>query len=64
MKKWKLEIDKRKRYLNMFIAYWIMTSIFGILAIIDRSLFGIWFLCCQGCFILGLVDLIKGGGKG
>ena len=45
----------------MFIAYWIMTSIFGILAIIDHSLFGIWFLCCQGCFILGLVDLIKGG---
>lgn len=45
----------------MFIIYWIMSAMFGIMASVDNSLFGVWFLCCLGCFILGLVELIKGG---
>lgn len=63
MKKWKLEIEKRKRYLNMFIVYWIMSAMFGIVASVDGSLYGVWFLCCLGCFVLGLINLIKGGYK-
>lgn len=47
----------------MFIVYWIMSAMFGIVASVDHSLFGIWFLCCIGCLILGLIDLIKGGYK-
>ena len=45
----------------MFIVYWVMSAMFGILTSIDNDLFGIWFLCCLGNFILGLVELIKGG---
>lgn len=45
----------------MFITYFIGTVLFGILASVDDSLFVIWFLCALGCFILGLIDLIKGG---
>lgn len=45
----------------MFIAYFIGTALFGILASVDSSLFGIWFLCALCCFILGLVDLLNGG---
>lgn len=45
----------------MFIVYWIMSAMFGIMASVDSSLFGIWFLCCLGNFILGLVELINGG---
>ena len=45
----------------MFIVYWIMSAMFGILASVDNDLFGIWLLCCLGNFILGLVELIKGG---
>jgi hypothetical protein len=44
----------------MFIVYWIMSVMFGIVASVDNSLFGVWFLCCLGCLVLGLVDLIKG----
>ena len=47
----------------MFIVYWIMSAMFGIVASVDNSLFGVWFLYCLGNFILGLVDLIKGGYK-
>lgn len=45
----------------MFIVYWLFAVAFGVVSACDPSLFGIWFLCCLGCFILGLVDLIKGG---
>lgn len=45
----------------MFIIYWIMSAMFGIMASVDGSLYGVWFLCCLGCFILGLVNLLKGG---
>lgn len=45
----------------MFITYFIESALFGIMASIDSSLFGVWFLCALGCFILGLIDLLKGG---
>lgn len=45
----------------MFITYFIGTVLFGIMASVDSSLFVIWFLCALGCFILGLIDLLKGG---
>lgn len=47
----------------MFIIYWIMSAMFGIMASVDGSLYGVWVLCCLGCFILGLVNLLKGGYK-
>ena len=47
----------------MCFVYWIMSAMFGIVASVDHSLFGIWFLCCISYFILGLVTLIKGGCK-
>lgn len=48
----------------MFIVYWwLMSVMFGIVASVDHSLFLVWFLCCLGNVILGLVDLIKGGDK-
>ena len=47
----------------MFIVYWIMSAMFGIMASVDGSLFVVWYLCSLGCFVLGLVDLIKGGDK-
>lgn len=47
----------------MYIVYLIMSVMFGIVASVDHSLFGVWFLCCLGCFILGLVNLLKGGYK-
>ena len=47
----------------MFIVYWIMSAMFGVVASVDHSLFVVWFLCCLGNFILGLVDLIKEGYK-
>ena len=47
----------------MFIVYWIMSVMFGIVASVYLSLFLVWLLCRLGNFILGLVDLIKGGYK-
>lgn len=47
----------------MFIVYWIMSAMFGVVASVDHSLFVVWLLCCLGNFILGLVDLIKEGYK-
>lgn len=45
----------------MFIVYWLMSAMFGIVANFDSSLYGVWLLCCLGFYVLGLVDLIKGG---
>lgn len=44
----------------MFILFWLLSSMFGIMASLDSELFIIWFLCCLGCFVLGLINLLKG----
>ncbi|QBQ82003.1 hypothetical protein CW09_017 [Lactococcus phage CW09] len=45
----------------MFIVYWLMSAVFGVIASVHSSLYGVWFLCCLGCFIIGFVSLLKGG---
>lgn len=45
----------------MFLLYWLLSATFGIMASIDGDIFLVWFLCCLGCFVLGLIDLLKGG---
>lgn len=45
----------------MFLLYWLGCALFGIMASLDTDIFLIWFLCCLGCFVLGLIDLIDGG---
>lgn len=45
----------------MFIIWWLLSVAFGVVASVDASLWGVWFLCCIGCFVLGLVDLMLGG---
>lgn len=47
----------------MFLLYWLCCALFGIMATVDADNFLIWYLCCFGCFVLGLIYLINGGFK-
>lgn len=45
----------------MFLVWWLVASVFGVLATVSSELYVVWFFCSLGCFILGLIDLMKDG---